>query len=289
VLYYRRTERDMADVEDSFNSTGATVVAFETINSEGFPSFGVSVTATTCGVYGRTMSMAGDPGHDQRSAPSSTGVLGRGDGHGVYGVTSLVSDEDTPDFTQKASTVKGIGVVGVNAGDSPAMLGTNGLVGVDFTNSTALTDVVNEDMGVAGVSVSGPGVLGLSLDGNPLANPDVTDVLEIGDVGDGTTVAGAGVLGVSTTGPGVRGFSQSSRGGIFQSGAGDELLPQVRLIPNGRFDAPPGSDVVPPPTGASGDLLAMTYVDGNQRTRAALFFCIGGNSDLGAAVWVRLA
>jgi hypothetical protein len=280
----------MSDVEDSFNSTGATEVAFETINTEGFPAFGVSVVGTTCGVYGRNLTMAGDPDHDRRTAPANTGVFGRGDSHGVYGVTSGVSDQDTPDFTQETGPGAGIPVVGVNNGIGPAILGDCGLIGVDFPKSEALQDVVELSSGVAGVAVSGPGLLGVSLSGDPRADAFVDEVVPGREFTDGTNVRDPGVMGIGVRSPGVRGASQFDRGAVFESAfASDQIVAQIRLLPARRSNTPPGADpVAPDNVGEAGDLLALTYVDANLRQRAGLFFCIEGVSTLGTALWLRI-
>jgi hypothetical protein len=84
----------MAVEDSSFNSSGDTTVAFQTINSKGVPQIGVSANATDFGVYGEAVAAHGGP----PTTPAKTGVLGRGDKHGVYGVSGKIKDADTPDF-----------------------------------------------------------------------------------------------------------------------------------------------------------------------------------------------
>src|SRR5215469_7773889 len=108
----------MASEDSSFNSSGDTVVAFATINSKGRPEFGVSVDADVCGVYGQC-APGSDSAHSPTAAPPRTGVLGRGDLHGVYGVTGSIDDADTPEFGDFGiAGFDGNAVVGVNNGDS---------------------------------------------------------------------------------------------------------------------------------------------------------------------------
>ncbi|HWE62026.1 MAG TPA: hypothetical protein VHB98_09965 [Chloroflexota bacterium] len=275
----------MADVEDSFNTTGPTVVAFETLNTAGIPAFGVSAAGSTCGVYGQGASVA----HDRRTSPSLTGVLGRGDFHGVYGITSQVSDADTPDFGADPAP-PGIGVVGVNDGASPAVLGNNGIVGAALASSTAMTDLTLQQIGIAGVNLSGPGIVGISFSGDATADLNVHDTLLGREFHDGTNAADAGVEGLSARGPGIRGVSRHDRGGVFQSAtAGDGIVAQLRLFPAGPALLVPGEAPQPPAdAGEAGDLLALTYIDGNRRTRASLWFCIEGVSTYGTAVWQRV-
>lgn len=274
----------MAAEDSSFNSSGDAVVAFQTINSKGRPAFGVSADASQCGVYGEGV----DVPHDPTAAPSLTGVLGRGDFHGVYGISSQISDDDTPDFG--GSGVPGIGVIGVTAGDTPAILGNNGIVGEDFADSTAMTDLTLQQIGIAGVNRVGPGVFGLSLSDDLAHDPNIGLAIQGGEFGDRTNVRDAGVEGLSLRGPGVRGVSRYDRGGVFQSATPDNgIVAQLRLFPVTPNFMVPGADPEPPSDmGEAGDLLALTYIDGNQRTRASLWFCIEGVSTYGSTVWVRL-
>jgi hypothetical protein len=274
----------MGLTDDSFNSTGETVVAFETINTRGTPDFGVSVIGATCGVYGQgTVAF-----RDRRIAPSGTGVFGRGEAQGVYGVTEGVTEGGTPNFRDSPS--QGIGVVGVNQWNSPAVLGDNGILGTDFDASQAMGAVLQTRTGVAGITRSGPGMLGVSMSDDVAANPEILSSLQGTEVKDRTNVADAGAAGLSIHGPGVRGISWDNRGGVFESGRdGTSITAQVRLFP-----ATPSTlqteDTVQPPAdrGEAGDLLALQFVDGNRRIRASLWFCIEGVSTMGSAVWVRV-
>src|SRR6516225_5782908 len=82
----------MSEGSDSFNATGPTLVAFETTSADVpvLQQFGVSVVGTNCGVYGQGTD--GDQ-KDRHRAPAATGVFGRGDTHGVYGISGSVDDE----------------------------------------------------------------------------------------------------------------------------------------------------------------------------------------------------
>jgi hypothetical protein len=68
---------------------------------------------------------------DTRSAPTGIGVYGRGDLHGVYGVSTTLRDIEIPTLaltTPGHPSVEPIGVVGVNAAlsdNAPAIFGDN--------------------------------------------------------------------------------------------------------------------------------------------------------------------
>jgi hypothetical protein len=143
----------------------------------------------------------------------------------VYGVSGTISDADTPVFV---SSEGGVGVVGVAVG-CPAILGESGIVGNDAAQSVSLSHLVNRQLGVAGVSLGGPGVFGLNLSNDLATDPIVPEaVVDRRDV-DGTNVVDAGVEGLSLRGPGVHGVSRFERGGVFENTVG--LVAQLRLIP----------------------------------------------------------
>lgn len=312
----------MADYESSFNATGPTVVAFET-TSDDTPvaqAFGASVVGKTCGVYGQGTF---DAQSDRRSAPMGTGVLGRGDAHGVYGISSRVTAENTPSFDFLANQ-EALGVVGVNAGnpngDAPAVFGDNNILQNDFANprlnkaSTALHEAAGLAAGVGGISWTGLGAYGISLNLDPAKSADLSKDAEVAstvinpitdaiDPPVRNASAPAGVLGLSVQGAGVRGVSRLDRGGIFQSAtARDEssastvasnprLVAQIRLVPHRVFQTDPRTqDPSLPREGQTGDLLAVVAPDGNRRFQAAqLWFCEKGQSSSGAAVWRKVA
>jgi hypothetical protein len=269
----------MAAEDSSFNSSGDTVVSFATINSKGRPAFGVSADADTCGVYGQ-----GGPTPPPHSPtpprPGGTGVLGRGEFHGVYGVSAAIDDADTPEFGSGAGP--GIAVVGVNKGESPAILADNGILSSD--SSRAMDDLPLEQMGVAGITRRGPGVFGVSLGDGPSddlrTDPQLDATVKGTEFTDVTqpNVPHAGVMGLSMHGPGVRGVSRFDRGGVFESAQeGDSVVAQLRLFPtqSGVLELEPRP---PRDAGEAGDLLALSYVDGNLRIRASLWFCAEGVS-----------
>jgi hypothetical protein len=82
----------MASEDSSFNASGPTAVAFETITGPEDRAFGVSVVGNVCGVFGqgvRGVAEGGVDPQDDRTSPRGTGVLGLGDFHGVYGVGAV--------------------------------------------------------------------------------------------------------------------------------------------------------------------------------------------------------
>src|SRR6516225_5881679 len=100
----------MASEDGSFNASGPTGVAFETITGPEDRAFGVSVKGNVCGVFGQGTLAS----QDGRTSPKDTGVLGLGDFHGVYGVggrPAVDIGKDAPDFSGFSPV--GIGVIGV--------------------------------------------------------------------------------------------------------------------------------------------------------------------------------
>jgi len=176
----------MSTGDTSFNATGPTSVGFETSSTD-IPvnaAFGVSVVASKCGVYGQGTI------HDQldrRKSPLGTGVMGRGEMHGVYGITSDVTVDATPDFNSPDVTSRTsptppepMGVVGVNgrtrfAQDAPAIYGDNNIltsdtIGTDNLSSAVkktVTEGIEVAVGVEGMSYHGYGILGVSLNLSP--------------------------------------------------------------------------------------------------------------------------
>jgi hypothetical protein len=218
-----------------------------------------------------------------------------------------------------------VGVSGSELGDAPAVFGNNNILHTDLSNFSGVSNAVLEEatrlpVGVEGVSWSGLGVYGISLN----LNPDKTGDLPQQGAGIGETASGvipdavdpdprnetapAGVLGLSVRGADVRGASRFDRGGIFQSAtARDEQPPaffgledprtpavaQIRLVPHRLNDAnpdKPGFNPRLPEDGQTRDLLAMVSPDPNFRFQSStLWFCERGRTTTGPAVWRRVA
>jgi hypothetical protein len=305
----------MASEDSSFNASGPTIVAFETITGPADRSFGVSVSGSVCGVYGQ--GTEGDNQNDQIT-PQGTGVLGVGDTHGVYGATGFVDiATEAPDF----GAGPGMGVIGINqtadlGQGTPAILGLNDVLKADFDagySGAAVSDASKKPVAVEGLSRTGHGVCGLTLNltvdrtEDLPNNPNVNEVLD-GNLGvDPSTqlpdrTDPAGVIGIAMTGPGLRGVSLTDRGAIFQSAtiaAANEDDPlaqqsppvgQIRLVPHtvALGNVSPGATPALPKHGKMGDLLALASPDGNFQTRANLYFCFGYDSN-GSAFWGQLA
>jgi hypothetical protein len=293
----------------SVNVIGPTVVAFETTGPIPNQEFGVSVQGATCGVCGQ-----GTPDHtlNGRKAPAGTGVLGRGRGHGVYGISDTIGVDKTPDFSDTGRVA--IAVVGVNQGSdsvsdaAPAVLGSNGVT-KDLEGTPVATPWLEQGaslpVGVEGISLNGLGMLGIALGPVDAIGPKP----EFDAAVDDTVVASvnpadhtapqsswppAGVLGLSVLGIGIRGASRLDRGGVFESSTA-RLYPshidvpvraQIRLVPHAAVAQ---SRQVPtlPKTGQAGDLLCVNVTDQNHTERATLWFCERGGMDArtGPAVW----
>jgi hypothetical protein len=299
--------------EKDFGATGPTNVAFETLSTN-IPvdqEFGVSVVGSRCGVYGQATTHGQK---DRQGAPSGTGVFGRGESFGVYGISYNIPEDNTPKPFLSSSSGEpnvSIGVVGVSdrgLSDAPAVFGDNFVLEKDIRGPvrSVFDEAVNLPVGVEGVSWHGHGVFGISLNlslakSSPPVDARLGGVKQTagGNITDpigpslNTTTSPAGVLGLSIQGAGVRGVSRSDRGGIFQSAtarsADDQpVVAQVRLVPHGVDLLPGEVDPPLPKDGHTGDLLAIVYSDPNGR-RANLWFCeVGGNST-SPARWRKVA
>jgi hypothetical protein len=300
--------------EISFSATGPTPVAFETTSTKTpvEQAFGVSVVGARCGVYGQG---AEHGQKDRKVAPGGTGVFGRGESHGVYGISYMIPEDETPgEFFAKSldSGSVSIGVIGVSDSgnrsnsDAPAVFGDNFVLEKDMREPvlSIITEAVNLPVGVEGVSWHGHGVFGISLNffpKKPLGPVDTSlvggvEATASGYIDDPITAtinrqtSAAGVLGLSIQGAGVRGVSRSDRGGIFQSATAPDqpVVAQVRLVPH-RVDLPPRAINPPLPRhGQTGDLLSIVCPDPNGE-RAQLWFCKRGETSTSPAMWGKVA
>src|ERR1035438_337768 len=85
----RSRRNSMAEYDSSFNAQGSTVVAFE-CTDHGPRGFGAGVNGSQCGVHGEGMA---HPKGSRAVTVQGTGVHGRGDLHGVYGIDGSRSEE----------------------------------------------------------------------------------------------------------------------------------------------------------------------------------------------------
>jgi hypothetical protein len=283
------------------------------------PFRGIGVTGACdegCGVAGiATKTTAADlPPADL--PPGSTGVYGRGDFYGVYGVSGTIPLGSPPDLsllvdsthpTQQPVAV--LGAMGDND-QAPAILGLNGILAEDLTKPNfkqAARDLANQAVGVEGVSRDGNGVIGISFDLNrpstdlpidPRVAHQFNDALHDPlDLKLEPVIQSVGVAGLSMTGPGVRGISEFDRGGLFQSGTALDMksftvapVAQIRLVPL-RKDVPALTGQVPlPRNGQVGDLLALVVPDANDRfVSCDLWFCVATRDRTsGVAQWGKV-
>ncbi|MEO8487143.1 MAG: hypothetical protein ABI585_12495 [Betaproteobacteria bacterium] len=206
-------------------------------------------------------------------------------GTGVIGVGGDAGNKDMPPVSDAGS----VGVYGQGADaivtaivdgatttfDGPAEPGA-GVVGRGGVQTGARPNVAAGVIGVAGGH----------------AKPTIAETGSIGVAGHGPT----GVSGVGVGGPGVRGTSDSNRGGIFSSRA----APQVQLLPfRVRTVLPDPTPVNPtaislgllkegvaslPKTGQAGDL--MTLLDDTRM--CTLWFCVKGWDKVDPAQWTQV-
>jgi hypothetical protein len=215
----------MAEYDSSFNAQGSTVVAFE-CTDHGPRGFGAGVNGSQCGVHGEGMA---HPKGSRAVTVQGTGVHGRGDLHGVYGIDGSIRADQEPNLGNPlppfpSGTTAPVGVVGVTQGHSPAILGDNNILQAEIetfpTNAGGRTNMDDArwlDVGVEGVSKSGHGIAGLAFTG------DLTTPLNIPVFLGGTipfelgSITTSGVAGLSVKGPGLLGVSNADRGGLFIS------------------------------------------------------------------------
>lgn len=304
----------MASYDSSFNAQGPTVVAFECVDL-GPRAFGAGVNGSQIGVHGEGMA---HPLGSRAVNVGGTGVHGRGDFHGVYGIDGSISRAQEPnlgnDIPTSPATPAPIGVVGVTQGNSPAILGDNKILQADiadmekhsFDNETNLDFARSLDVGVEGVSKHGHGVLGLAFTGDMTSWLNIHTLLGGTIEAEGGSITTSGVAGMSVNGPGLLGISKADRGGLFMSSAtaGSPEQPvsgppvaQIRLYPhsmsvNEAATSPgtPLNSVIPsfvlmpsnlPKNGRQGDLLVTTNPESGIGT---LWFCLAAELSGSATV-----
>jgi hypothetical protein len=262
----------MAQIDDSFNAQGQTIVAFETL-SVGDRAIGVGVNGTDCGVHGEGM----ENPLGTRNVPTGTGVHGRGDIAGVVGNGRSVAGV----YGQHQASGAGVIGVGILTPILTEILGVTGVMGasIDIRRSEQKDRNPGNGIGVVGASnsVKGFGIVGLSVESfteTPLNNVRIP-LLELKNAdGDGT-----GVMGASGKGTGVHGSSDQGHGGVFNSNSGA----QVNLKP--QFET-----ATPPFEGQAGDLLVITTMKEDKPTdgSADLWFCIRENANNEGAIWGKV-
>lgn len=301
----------MASYDSSFNAQGPTVVAFECI-TPATRAFGAGVNGTQVGVHGEGMA---SPLGSRAVNVQGTGVHGRGDFHGVYGIDGSISQAQEPnlgnDLPISPPAHAPIGVVGVTQGKSPAVLGDNHILqdeiaAMDKHKVGGLTNLDNAralDVGVEGVSKDGHGVFGLAFTGDLTAELQIPSFLGGGLPAEPGTVTTSGVAGMGVKGPGLLGVSHEDRGGFFISGTSAYGVPgtpqpegppvaQIRLYPHymaaTQTPVSPGTPlntVIPsittspanlPKNGRQGDLL---FTGTGQGTNCTLWLCVADVQD----------
>lgn len=263
------------------NSTSDVVGVYgESAGGQGI-SIGVAGACdAVCGVCGVAM----QAGRQVTALPSSVGVFGAGDFHGVYGVSGALASHQ-PDLKILSITGETVAVIGVNGtvdqqgngstAHAPALLGLNGISADDIKKpnfKAAAGDIVTEPSGVEGVGVNGTGVVGISfapgtdpdnqdlpvidptvgqhLNGpiadplNPILNVDAQPAGAIG-LGLGFSPDPASPQGLGFGSPGVRGISAFDRGGVFQSATG---ITHLDVKGGGTQAAPPIAQIRLVPT-----------------------------------------
>lgn len=291
----------MASYDSSFNANAPTVVAFECVTL-GPRAFGAGVNGNQppwCGVHGEGMQ---NPQGSRAVDVQRTGVHGRGDFHGVYGIDGSIAAAQAPNLGQDLPpsppvTPAPIGVVGVTNHQSPAILGDNQLLQADISGMpvnpggrTNMDDARALGVGVEGVSKAGHGIFGLAFTGDLRTSLEIPLFLNGTIPSEPGSVTTSGVAGLSVKGPGILGISHEDRGGLFISGTSSYSSPtqgpppgagpvaQIRLFPhdmNATQIATPSTarvqDVIPfivqgapaglPKQGRMGDLLVTQNPD----------------------------
>lgn len=275
----------MASYDSSFNAQGPTVVAFETIDPPGPPprGFGVGVNGNHVGVHGEGMA---NPLGTRAVSVSGIGAHGRGDSYGVYGVAGTIAADNAPDIASEPSTPVGIfGVSDAGAASAPAVLGDNGVLSADMSanpnlNNDMMFTIGQASVGVAGVSKTGGGVVGVA----GIATPHGHQALDWAinnPASNGVTGLNSGVTAVGAgPGPGLYAINVGGRAGIFESRPTPEFVAaQVQLVPL-TVELVVNSDTPKLPRfGQVGDLISIVLpaVPGALST-ASLWFCIQSGS-----------
>ncbi len=262
--------------DTEFTAYGAYTWGFHTdpnADEDGGPiRFGANVQGDNCGVYGESLSSRRSLG--DRTAKDGTGVHGVGELFGVYGISGDISPnnnngfDDRPGFGSHPTGVVGVSLHG------PGVVGTSEIIASDSADSTRIFEVTDATNGVVGISKSKTGVVGLHYGGITTQLPQ--------DALDGLT--GSGVYGLSNNGAGIRGFSESDRGGVFVTGHEAQLqLTPLRVPRNpAQGPPPPRTEFIPllPKDGKAGDLFAAEDLS-NVGELCQLWFCVrsanGGN------------
>lgn len=235
------------------------------------------------------------PGPDD--VPPGIGVFGQGGlilesntdrlllGTGVIGVGGGAGDPDMP-------SVNNAGSAGVFGQGAEAKINTVSIGGSSTSDGPAEpgAGVIGRGGEATGARLPpAAGVIGLA------GGHDKPSIIETGDTGvfgRGST----GVRGSGIAGHGVRGLSDTDRGGVFSS----EEIAQIQLIPKSiRTRFPEGSSVTPlgvptsalqqgvvslPRSGQGGDLMAL--ID-DSRT-CTLWFCVRGADGSSPARWAQV-
>jgi hypothetical protein len=257
----------MADTDESFNATGPTVVAFETVSLdwEDVPAFGVAVYGSQCAVNGVQIAETDNTADPQRIGPDGVGVHGLGhsegvQGEGPVGVHGIGKD---PGLIGTGVGVQGDGAgIGVQGEGPIGVRGKGGVIGVDGAGNTGV-----QGTGTL-VGVEGAGSTGVHGKG------------DVGAHGEGRTgVHGRGDM------TGVLGECRSNRAGVFHTGR--DPLPLVQhsasdpsaqiLLAAVNVDGLVQDSL--PRAGLAGDLFAVIGGDQRQQRTAELWFCIRTGSN----------
>jgi hypothetical protein len=283
----------MSSQDTSFNASGQTVVAFETINN-GPRAFGAGVNGSRCGVHGEGMA---SPQGSRSVTVSAVGVHGRGDFYGVYGIAGTIPSGNAPELGSEPFAP--IGVIGVSdpQNSAPAVLGDNGVLKDTMTQTgveQAMSTIAKTAVGVIGVSGSNGGVAGVAGIDQPKGQAALNFV--------NGNLASNGLAGFNSAitavaagpSPGVYGISVGGgRGGIFQSFIPNSQFPQVaaqiQLVPT---PATPITGTRLPNLlkfGQAGDLTAVVVTLSNAQTTNSLWFCVQSFvSDQNPAKWAEI-
>lgn len=250
----------------------ASVVALPRFGATAVGVYGVGDTA---GIYGQSLGKEGQFPNTLFGPPAP--------GTGVYGIGDVVGVEGDTDGATSSSPASTSGVLGQNTGGkgvtgtstSGADIGVLGQSPVNPLGAAPPALPVSPSTGVYGIGLANP-----PWPGNTLPRGNGTGVFGVGDHA------------------GVRGESDTGRGGVFSSGvASNKAAAQVLLIPH-RVPLADIKSTPPPPqdpparlprSGLAGDLIAVTVQQsGQQANITRLWFCIRSGVPQEPATWAEI-
>lgn len=240
--------------DDQFTALGPAIIGFQTHGAN--IDNGADIAGTKVGV--RSSCDTGNAIEAFSKEAGGVGVFGAVDTQG----TDFKGLAERGLLNQTDAGISGVGPIGVRGGGFRF-----GILGEGHNSGI---DLIHGGVGVKGTSNFDDGV-----------------------VGESSVIGKSGVFGSNTRGIGVRGHSDVSRGGLFESASAAQvqLIPHkpVASIPDQPFPAralnPKGHERALPANGQAGDLLCTSMQGSTGKAVAALWFCVRDGDKADPAKW----